>query len=192
MVVYIVHPISISAQFLACTCKHACTMPSNHGATFFTLYTLYTSLGTRWLACDSQLSGTQTAVLLLIMAYLSTHIHCLSFYLTSSSFSSSPSTSSYLPSSTHPPPLLYPSSFSSSPPLPPSFTPSQFPSYLPSYYTYPLLLLDAIKRKEEGGVGVIGRKVGGKRRGSKRRRRGREEEEEEEGRRRGGEEEEDG
>ena len=32
MVVYIVHPFSISAQFVACTCKHARTMPSNHGA----------------------------------------------------------------------------------------------------------------------------------------------------------------
>ena len=32
MVVYIVHPFSISAQFVACTCKHACTMPSYHGA----------------------------------------------------------------------------------------------------------------------------------------------------------------
>ena len=32
--------------------------------------------------------------------------------------------------------------------------------------------MDAIKRKEGGGVGVIGRKVGGKMRGSKRRRRG--------------------
>ena len=30
-VVYIVHPFSISAEFVACTCKHACTMPSNHG-----------------------------------------------------------------------------------------------------------------------------------------------------------------
>ena len=39
---HIVHPFSISAQFVACTCKHACTMPSNHGTTF----TLYTSLGT--------------------------------------------------------------------------------------------------------------------------------------------------
>ena len=46
MVVYIVHPFSISVQFVACTCKHACTMPSNYGTTFFTLYTLYTSLGT--------------------------------------------------------------------------------------------------------------------------------------------------
>ena len=47
--------------------------------------------------------------------------------------------------------------------------------------------MDAMKRNEEG-VGVIGRKVGGKMRWSKRRRRGRrgggEEEEEEEGRRR--------
>ena len=32
MVVFIVHPFSISAQFVACTCKHARTMPSNHGA----------------------------------------------------------------------------------------------------------------------------------------------------------------
>ena len=52
--------------------------------------------------------------------------------------------------------------------------------------------LDAIKRNEGGGVGEIGRKVGGKMRGSKRRRRGGEEEggegggEEEEGRRRMG------
>ena len=31
--------------------------------------------------------------------------------------------------------------------------------------------MEAMKQKEEGGVGVIGRKVGGKMRGSKRRRR---------------------
>ena len=131
-VVYIVHPFSISAQFVACTCKHACTMPSNHGATFFTLYTLYTSLGPDDLLATVSYLVHKLQYLYLVWHISLDHSYSLPFFLSDlllllllslhlflSSFIHPSSFSAPLPSCSSPP-----SSSSSSPPPPPSFTPS--------------------------------------------------------------------
>ena len=134
MVVYIVHPFSISAQFVSCTCKHARTMPSNHGATFFT-----STPSTLVWGPDDLLATVSYLVHKLQYLYLVWHISLdhsyslpsflsyllllllLSIHLFLSSFIHPSSSSPPLLSSSPPPPS------SSSPPLPPSFTPSHFP-----------------------------------------------------------------
>ena len=134
MVVYIVHPFSISAQFVACTCKHARTMPSNHGApsspsTPSTLVwgpddllatVSYLVLKLQYLYLVWHISLDHSYSLPFFLSYLLLHLLLLlllSLHLFLFSFIHPSSFSPPLPSSSSPPP--------------PSFTPSHFPSYLP-------------------------------------------------------------